>query len=100
MKFENAVRDIVNCIPEGKVLTYSDVAALAGKPSCARQVGKILGCIGFDSTTPCHRVVNSIGRIAPHWPSQRTLLENEGVEFKNCGHVDMKRFRWDLSEFD
>lgn len=88
------VRSVVEAIPCGKVLTYGDVAALAGAPAHARLVGKILGCMGFDSPTPCHRVVNFQGRPAPHWPSQKSLLKAEGVTFTPSGLVDMKKHRW------
>lgn len=98
MEFTHAVEDVVNAIPEGKVLTYGDVAALAGAPSHARQVGRILGSFGFDSNVPCHRVVNSEGRIAPHWPEQKILLEREGVAFTRTSHVDMRHHRWHPEE--
>ncbi|MDE6056992.1 MAG: MGMT family protein [Muribaculaceae bacterium] len=80
VEFARTVREIVAAIPPGKVATYGDVAALAGAPSHARLVGKILGCIGMDSDIPCHRVVNCQGRPAPHWISQAALLRDEGVE--------------------
>ena len=35
------------------------------------------------------------GRTAPGWREQRLLLEDEGVEFRKNGCVDMKRFQWD-----
>lgn len=89
-----AVKEIVAAIPEGMVATYGDVAALAGEPTHARQVGKILGAIGMESEIPCHRVVNSEGRPAPHWLEQRLLLRREGVTFRRNGNVDMKRHRW------
>ena len=89
-----AVKEIVAAIPEGMVATYGDVAALAGEPTHARQVGKILGAIGMESEIPCHRVVNSEGRPAPHWLEQRLLLQREGVTFRSNGNVDMKRHRW------
>lgn len=88
------VIQIVKAIPYGKVLTYGDVATLAGKPSCARQVGKILGAIGFVSDTPCHRVVNFQGRTAPHWHNQIELLRREGVAFTKSNHVELKKHRW------
>lgn len=94
VEFAFAVRDIVSEIPRGYVATYGDVAALAGAPSYARLVGRILSSIGMDSEVPCHRVVNSQGRPAPHWHSQRALLESEGVSFKSSGCVDMRRHRW------
>lgn len=98
VEFIRDVKDIVNAIPEGKVLSYGDVAALSGRPANARLVGKILAGIGMDSLVPCHRVVNAAGRPAPHWLSQRQLLRDEGVEFLPGGNVDMRRFRWDINE--
>lgn len=94
IEFVHAVADVVAAIPAGKVLTYGDVAAIAGHPTCARQVGHILGAMGFDSPCPCHRVVNAEGRIAPHWPEQAGLLAAEGVVFSRPGFVNMKRHRW------
>lgn len=92
--FARDVAQVVEAIPSGKVLTYGDVAALAGRPGCARQVGRILGCFGFDSAVPCHRVVNKSGRTAPHWPRQVDLLKAEGVAFNGALHVDMPRHHW------
>ncbi len=94
IEFALAVKEIVAAIPVGKVATYGDVAALAGAPSHARLVGKILGAVGMDSPVPCHRVVNAAGRPAPHWLSQTTLLRKEGVGFKANGNVDMTIYRW------
>lgn len=93
-EFFHAVKQIVCSIPRGYVLTYGDVAALAGYPSHARMAGKILGSIGITAAVPCHRVVNSNGRPAPHWPGQIPLLKAEGIKIKENGCVDMKRHRW------
>lgn len=94
MDFVREVESVVNAIPYGKVLTYGDVATLAGRPSNARQVGRILGCFGFKSAVPCHRVVNFEGRTAPHWPEQINLLKREGVTFTKGGFVKLKIHRW------
>lgn len=94
MDFVRAVEEVVRAIPRGRVLTYGDVAALAGMPGYARQAGKILGAMGFDSPVPCHRVVTVQGRTAPHWPGQVELLRAEGVAFVGAVNVDMKRHRW------
>lgn len=92
--FAAEVRQVVCAIPPGMVLTYGDVAALAGSPASSRLVGKILGAIGMHSQVPCHRVVNFEGRIAPHWPEQETLLRAEGVAFTRKAHVDLKQHRF------
>lgn len=100
IKFANEVKEIVTNIPFGKVLTYGDIAVLAGSPTHARLVGKVLGHIGMGSCIPCHRVVNSQGRTAPHWHSQSSLLRAEGVLFKSNGCVDLKKNRWIYEDED
>lgn len=94
MDFVREVESVVRAIPAGKVLTYGDVATLAGRPGRARQVGQILGCFGYESEIPCHRVVNAHGRTAPHWPEQIMRLKREGVAFTPSNHVNMCYHHW------
>ena len=89
------VLNIVSQIPRGKVTTYGHIAALAGWPSHSRMVGRTLRYSPDADRLPCHRVVNVMGRTAPGWSRQRTLLEEEGLVFLENGHVDMKRHRWE-----
>lgn len=86
---------VVGEIPEGRVASYGQIAALIGREKNARLVGKVLSRAEFYGDYPCHRVVNSAGRTAPGFSQQRMLLEREGVAFKENGCVDMKRFQWD-----
>lgn len=88
------VLDIVAGIPAGFVTTYGEIARLLGREKNARQVGKILARAEQYGNYPCHRVVNHAGRTAPGWTEQRILLEREGVDFRDNGCVDMKRFLW------
>lgn len=88
----------VACIPYGNVATYGQIARVAGLGRQPRMVGYALHALppGFD--IPWHRVINAGGRISlpvedGRYDLQKTLLENEGVVFKN-GKVDLKRFRW------
>ena len=39
--------------------------------------------------------MNHAGRTAPGWREQKMLLEDEGVEFKANGYVDMKQYQWE-----
>ena len=39
-------------------------------------------------------VVNHAGRLAPGWDMQRELLADEGVEFKDENHADIKKYQW------
>ena len=95
---ENLIYEIlavVEEIPEGKVASYGQIAALIGREKNSRLVGKVLSMAEFYGDYPCHRVVNHAGRTAPGWREQRGLLEAEGVEFRENGCVDMKKYRWD-----
>lgn len=93
--FRNDVLNIVGQIPSGRVMTYGLIATLAGWPSHARMVGRTLRYTPGAELLPCHRVVNVVGRTAPGWKRQRTLLEEEGVRFLPNGHVDMKKHLWE-----
>ena len=82
---EEVVYEILSAvseIPEGRVATYGQIAALIGRERNARLVGKVLSVADYYGDYPCHRVVNAAGRTAPHFWQQRFLLEEEGVEFK------------------
>ncbi|MBI5654809.1 MGMT family protein [Candidatus Uhrbacteria bacterium] len=59
--FTNRVFGIVRRIPNGKTLTYKQVAALAGRPRAFRAVGNILNK-NYDPKIPCHRVIRSDGK--------------------------------------
>lgn len=86
----------VSEIPKGCVATYGQIAALIGRDRNARLVGRVLSVAEYYGDYPCHRVVNAVGRTAPHFWEQRALLESEGVKFKANGSVDMKSFKWNI----
>lgn len=78
--FARRVLAVVRRIPAGRVSTYGDVAALAGRPLASRAVGNIMrGCA--EPGVPCHRVVCAGGRLGgygdPHL--KRMLLAAEGI---------------------
>ena len=81
-------------IPCGRVASYGQIARLIGRDKNARLVGRVLRHASLYGSYPCHRVVNHTGRTAPGWWEQRFLLEEEGVQFKENGCVDMKHFQW------
>ncbi len=95
---ERVVYEILSAvaeIPQGKVASYGQIAALIGREKNARLVGQVLSHASLYGDYPCHRVVNYSGRTAPNWPEQCVLLEQEGVRFLPNGRVDMKKHRWD-----
>lgn len=90
---------IVAQIPRGKVATYGQVAALAGSPRAARQVGEAMRRTPEYLDIPCHRVVNQAGGMSPAWAfsgadRQRRALEEEGVAFLDSGCIDMDCCLW------
>jgi len=90
---------VVRRIPAGRVASYGQVAALAGMPRAARQVGYALHALGADTDVPWHRVVNAQGVVPKRGPSevvplQRSRLEAEGVTFSASGRIDLGRFGW------
>ena len=89
------VYEIVKQIPEGSVTTYGAIARMLGQPQRSRMVGQAMHYASFFTEAPCHRVVNSQGRLVPHWDEQRSLLINEGVQLKENGFVDMKKYFWE-----
>ena len=95
---ENLIYEILSLveeIPAGKVASYGQIAKLIGREKNARLVGKVLSMSEFYGDYPCHRVVNHAGRLAPHFWNQRELLLDEGVELKENGCVDMKKYQWE-----
>ncbi|HEX5758813.1 MAG TPA: MGMT family protein [Thermoanaerobaculia bacterium] len=95
---------VVRRIPEGRVATYGQVAALAGIPGHAREVGYALHALPDGADAPWQRVLNARGEVSPRsgagWAEgyQRHLLEEEGVAFDPRGRVDLARFRWEPDE--
>lgn len=86
-------------IPRGKVATYGQIAALAGRPGAARAVVWILHSSSKKYRLPWHRVLNTRGEIpfpkgSTHYKKQLALLIKEKVVFTNPGRVDMKRSHW------
>ena len=94
--FLQDVYSVVAAIPEGCVVTYGQIASLVGRSQCSRMVGQAKHNVPEELHLPCHRVVNSRGRLVPGWTEQRVLLENEGVRFKANGFVDMKKSQWEF----
>ena len=91
---------VVERIPSGRVATYGQVAALAGFPGNAREVGYALAALPEATALPWQRVINARGEVSLRREPgrdgfQRHLLEEEGVSFGPAGRVDLARFAWE-----
>ena len=90
-----AIARVVASIPRGRVATYGQVAALAGRPGLARRVGSFLRDLPEGSRLPWHRVVNAAGRLSTEGGEQRRRLRREGVSFSGSGRIDLAVHAWD-----
>ena len=80
VNFCDKVYNVVKKIPKGEVLTYKELAKLAGKPEAFRAVGNILNK-NKDKKIPCHRVIRSDGKIGGYNLGQKRkikILKKEG----------------------
>lgn len=82
--FKEKVYAVVARIPKGSVMTYAQVARLAGSPQAYRAVGNIMNRNPDTKRVPCHRVVRSDGTpggYARGPARKKAILKSEGVVF-------------------
>lgn len=96
--FTEKVYEVLRKVPKGKVVTYGQLAGLAGNPRAARAVGMAMRTNPDIPATPCHRVVASDGSLTGYSAGQgvstkKKMLEGEGVFFKGA-KVDLKASQW------
>mgnify|MGYP001815269194 FL=1 len=97
--FDRWVRNVwqvVEGIPRGHVLTYGEVARLAGMSRAARRVGQAMRKAPRGRKLPWHRVVNAQGRISfpadsAGYQRQKRRLEEEGVVFVK-GSINLEQY--------
>jgi methylated-DNA-[protein]-cysteine S-methyltransferase len=81
--FQRALAAALRRVPWGSVVTYGELAALAGRPGAARAAGSFCAQNRFGIVIPCHRVVGA-GGIGGYGSLglgyKRRLLALEGVE--------------------
>ena len=81
--FQQALAEALRAVPWGEVVTYGELAALAGRPRAPRAAGTFCAENSFPLVVPCHRVVasagpGSYGSLGIEY--KRRLLALEGVE--------------------
>ena len=90
---------IVLCkVPSGRLVTYGQLAKMAGYPGLARWVGRVLSQLPDDTQLPWHRVVGAGGRLSlPHTTragdEQRQRLRLEGILVAQ-GRVKLADYQW------
>ena len=79
---QRALLGVLRAVPRGEVVSYGELAALAGRPSAPRAAGALCSANRFAFVVPCHRVVAAHG-IGGYGSAgvdvKRRLLALEGV---------------------
>ncbi|AUD14310.1 MULTISPECIES: MGMT family protein [unclassified Planococcus (in: firmicutes)] len=95
--FTKKAIDVMKNIPQGKIMSYGQVAHAAGSPRSARQVARILHSMSEKHNIPWHRIVNAKGEIAikdgEGRYTQQLLLEEEGLCFEEEGKVSLSHYQ-------
>ncbi len=92
------VYDVLRRVPRGRVVTYGQLALIAGRPRAGREVGWIASEGG--TGLPWQRVVNRFGGLAagyafPHGRiAHKRDLNAEGVRVRRNLTVDLQRYQW------
>lgn len=96
--FTERVIEIIKAIPEGKVMTYGQIAREAGSPRAARQVIRALHSMSRKHRLPWHRIVNAKGQIAlqddESFHEQLFSLESEGIQVGLNGTIDLEKYQY------
>ncbi len=95
---EQRIFAVLAMVPIGAVVTYGQVAELAGLPRAARLVGRTLRNLPRDSNLPWHRVINSAGKISlppdsDSFKKQKARLQDEGLLVDGC-RISLAEYRW------
>lgn len=95
-----AVCEYLTMIPEGRVVTYGQIAKWMGNPGLARAVGNALHVNPDPERYPCFKVVNAQGKLTGRFAFgginvQKEKLEADGVEVSDDYIVDLAKYQWD-----
>jgi methylated-DNA-protein-cysteine methyltransferase-like protein len=97
--FSREAKKAIRSIPRGRVATYGQIAALAGRDGAARGVAWILHSSADAAGLPWHRVIGGRGAISlgrgRGYEEQKRRLAAEGVAVSRGGRVDLARFQWE-----
>lgn len=92
--FQKQVYAVCIKIPRGRVGTYGQIARAIKRPRASRAVGSALNKNPFAPAVPCHRVVNSDGRIggfAFGTKEKIARLKEEKVDVRGGRVVDFRQ---------
>jgi methylated-DNA-[protein]-cysteine S-methyltransferase len=82
-EFQRNVLTTLRTITYGKIVSYSQLAKLAGSPKAARAIGMVMAQNPLPLIIPCHRVIKSDGSVG---------------QFSASGGTDTKKRMLDLEK--
>ena len=94
--FARRVLALLRRVPPGRVVTYGDLARLAGRPGAARAVGNIMR-EAPEPGLPYHRVIAAGGRLGGYGGQEglkQALLRQEGLPVGGGRVRGFARYRW------
>jgi methylated-DNA-[protein]-cysteine S-methyltransferase len=82
--FHRACAHVMRAVPRGEIVTYGELAALAGAPGAARAAGSFCARNRHSVFVPCHRVVGAgglggYGSLGASYKRRLLALENVAV---------------------
>ena len=96
---KDEVYEYLRTIPNGKVVTYGQIAIALGNKGYVRAIGNILHNNPDPIKYPCYKVVNSKGCLAKNFGdrgginTQKKRLEADGIEVIDY-RVDLDKYQW------
>ncbi len=96
-EFKERVYSLVAQIPEGRLMTYGQVAALCGVAWAAWEVGQIAHA--GPEELPWQRIVNKQGGLARSYTwggyeGHKRSLEAEGIKVSEDYRLDLDKYLW------
>ncbi|MCH7850188.1 MAG: MGMT family protein [Nanoarchaeota archaeon] len=91
--FNERCYDKLKKVPRGRVTTYRELARSLGT-SAYRAVGNAMNKNPYSPEVPCHRVVNSDGRVGGYAGGEVEkiqMLKGEGIKISNGKIVDFEK---------
>jgi methylated-DNA-[protein]-cysteine S-methyltransferase len=80
-------------VPKGQITTYGELAKAVGLKNGQRAIGKIMNKNPYPAIVPCHRVVNSNGKIGGYAYGEKVktnMLTKEGIKIKKGKILDFE----------
>lgn len=92
------ILDYLAAIPQGKVVTYGQIAVSLGNAKLARFVGNCLHRNPDGVRYPCYKVVSAAGKLSAHYAfggleAQKRRLEADGIAVEG-DKVDLAKYQW------